>query len=120
MGGEHRIKTVIRNAAAAVLAVVVAACAAPSSAPDGAGSAVGPDKVVYHVNDTPARAANALRNIGNPLEVNPQAKIVVVTHARGVDMLFDGAKDPNGNPCNMAIEDLKSRGVKFEVCEITP
>lgn len=80
---------------------------------------VGPDKVVYHINDTPAQASAALRNINNHLEVNPKAKIVVVTHAEGVDFLFDGAKDRNGNPYNIPVEDLKSRGVEFDVCEIT-
>jgi intracellular sulfur oxidation DsrE/DsrF family protein len=80
---------------------------------------VAPDKVVYHVNDTGAQAANALRNVNNHLEVNPQAKIVVVTHAQGVDFLFNGAKDRNGNPYNIAVEELKDRGVKFDVCEIT-
>jgi intracellular sulfur oxidation DsrE/DsrF family protein len=80
---------------------------------------VAPDKIVYHVNDTGAQAANALRNINNHLEVNPQAKIVVVTHAQGVDFLFDGAKDRNGNPYSIAVEELKGRGVKFDVCEIT-
>jgi hypothetical protein len=77
------------------------------------------DKVVYHVNDSKEQAANALRNIGNHLEVNPKAKIVVVTHAQGVDFLFEGARDKNGNPYNVAVEELKQRGVAFEVCEIT-
>ena len=104
--------------ALAVFVLTLGACVAPSSGPNGGGP-VGPDKVVYHVNDTPAQATAALRNIGNHLEVNPQAKIVVITHAQGVDMLFDGAKDRNGNPYNIAIESLKARGVKFEVCEIT-
>jgi len=76
------------------------------------------DKVVYHVNDA-ANATAALRNIGNHLEVNPKAKIVVVTHAQGVDFLMDGKKDGNGNPFNIPIESLKARGVKFDVCEIT-
>lgn len=80
---------------------------------------VAPDKVVYHINDTPAQAADALRNIGNHLEVNPKAKIVVVTHARGVDFLFEGSKDKNGNPYNIRVEELKQRGVQFDVCEIT-
>lgn len=77
------------------------------------------DKVVYHINNTPEQAANALRNINNHLEVNPKARIVVVTHAQGVDFLFDGAKDKNSNPYNIAVEELKSRGVQFDVCEIT-
>src|SRR5262245_44858601 len=76
------------------------------------------DKVVYHVNDW-AHATAALRNINNHLEVNPRAKIVVVTHAQGVDFLMDGKKDNNGNPYNIPVEGLKARGVKFDVCEIT-
>ncbi len=80
---------------------------------------VAEDKVVYHVNDTKEQATNALRNIGNHLEVNPKAKIVVVTHALGVDFLFEGARDKNGNPYNVAVEELKQRGVTFDVCEIT-
>jgi intracellular sulfur oxidation DsrE/DsrF family protein len=83
------------------------------------GSNVAPDKVVYHINDTGAQAANALRNVGNHLEVNPRAQIVIVTHARGVDFLLDGAKDANGNPYNIRVEELKGQGVKFDVCEIT-
>lgn len=80
---------------------------------------VAPDKVVYHVNDSGAQAVNALRNIGNHLEVNPKAKIVVITHAQGVDFLMEGAKDRNGNPYNVRVEQLKAQGIQFEVCEIT-
>ena len=80
---------------------------------------VAADKVVYHINDSAEQAGNALRNIGNHLEVNPQAKIIVVTHARGVDFLMDGAKDKNGNPYNIRVEELKQHGVQFDVCEIT-
>ncbi|HET9662890.1 MAG TPA: hypothetical protein VFP00_01585 [Burkholderiales bacterium] len=40
-------------------------------------------------------------------------KIVAVTHARGVEFLFDGAKDKNGNPCTIRVEQLKQRGVQF-------
>jgi hypothetical protein len=80
---------------------------------------VAEDKVVYHVNDTEAQAVAALRNIGNHLEVNPKARIVVVAHARGVDFLFKEARDKNGNPYHVAVEGLKERGVKFGVCEIT-
>ena len=89
-----------------------------NGAPKAAGP-VGPDKVVYHLNDTNTQAVAALRNIGNHLEVNPQAKIVVVSHANGVDFLFDGAQDKNGNPYNIKVEELKGRGVQFDVCEIT-
>jgi intracellular sulfur oxidation DsrE/DsrF family protein len=82
-------------------------------------SNVAEDKVVYHVNDSKEQAVNALRNIANHLEVNPKAKIVVVTHAQGVDFLFEGARDKNGNPYNVTVEGLKERGVTFDVCEIT-
>lgn len=78
----------------------------------------GTDKVVYHVNDS-QNATSAIRNIGNHLEVDPNAKIVVVTHAQGVDFLMNDAKDKNGNPYNVAVEALKAKGVKFDVCEIT-
>ncbi len=80
---------------------------------------VGTDKVVYHVNDTEEQAMNALRNIGNHLEVNPKAKIVVVSHSRGVDFLMNDAKDKNGNPYNIRVEQLKMQGVQFDVCQIT-
>jgi uncharacterized protein len=85
----------------------------------GAKANVAEDKVVYHVNDTEEQAVNALRNIGNHLEVNPKAKIVVVSHSRGVDFLFKGARDKNGNPYNVAVEGLRERGVQFDVCQIT-
>jgi intracellular sulfur oxidation DsrE/DsrF family protein len=102
---------------AGVAMLGLAACAATGGADPKAN--VGPDKVVYHINDSGAQAVNALRNVGNHLEVNPKAHIVIVTHARGVDFLMEGAKDTNGNPYNIRVEELKSQGVKFDVCEIT-
>ena len=96
---------------ALVLAVLLAGCAA--SGP------VGPDKVVYHLNGGLEQATNGLRNVRNHLEVNPQAKIVVVAHAQGVDYLMKGAKDRNGNPYDVTVEQLKAQGVRFDVCEIT-
>jgi uncharacterized protein len=84
-------------------------------------AAVGPqpDKVVYHLSEGLPQASNGLRNIGNHLEVNPNARIVVVSHARGVDFLMKDAKDANGNKYEDLVEPLKLRGVRFEVCEIT-
>ena len=96
-------------------AIAVAGCAATG----GTGSSGGSDKVVYHLNEGPAQATNGLRNIGNHLEVNPGARIVVVTHALGVDFLMKGAKDKNGNKYEDLVEQLKMRGVQFDVCEIT-
>jgi intracellular sulfur oxidation DsrE/DsrF family protein len=101
------------------VAALAALGLAAASGAFAAGDPVGPDKVVYHVNNSEQQASDALRNIGNHLEVNPKAKIVVVTHARGVDFLFNDAKDRNGNPYNVAVEQLKTQGVQFDVCQIT-
>jgi uncharacterized protein len=84
-----------------------------------AGSVPQHDKVVYHLSEGLPQASNGLRNIGNHLEVNPNARIVVVAHARGVDFLMKDAKDANGNRYEDLVEQLKMRGVRFEVCEIT-
>ena len=87
-----------------------------------AGCAAGgpqPDKVVYHFSDGLPQASNGLRNINNHLEVNPNARIVVVAHARGVDFLMKDAKDANGAHYEDLVEQLRMRGVRFDVCEIT-
>lgn len=102
-----------------VIAALAGGCASTGAGSGDAKANVGEDKVVYHINDSKVQAVNALRNIGNHLEVNPKAKIVVVTHAQGVDFLFDGAKDGRGNPYNISVEQLKSQGVQFDVCQIT-
>ena len=39
-----------------------------------------------------------MRNIRNHLTADPKAKIVVVTHAGGINFLLKDAKDKNGNP----------------------
>ncbi len=79
------------------------------------------DKVVYHVDDSAAQATKALRNIRNHLDVAPDTKIIVVTHAEGVDFLMEGAKDAKNPNIDYAslVSALKARGVTFEVCEIT-
>ena len=68
-----------------------------------------------------AQATKGLRNIRNHLDVAPDTKITVVTHANGVDFLMDGAKDtkdPNIDYDSL-VSSLKARGVTFEICEIT-
>ena len=77
------------------------------------------DTVVYHIDDTSSQALKALRNIRNHLDTDPAAKITVVTHAFGVDFLMEGMKDRNESPFAATVSGLTSRGVKFEVCEIT-
>lgn len=78
-----------------------------------------PVRVVYHVNEGNAQALNALRNIRNNLTADPTAKIVVVTHAAGVNFLLDGAKDSNGAPFDVTVQELKAKGVDFRVCRFT-
>jgi uncharacterized protein len=86
-----------------------------------AGTSFAQDKVVYHIDNTEAQATKGLRNIRNHLDVAPDTKIVVVTHANGVDFLMEGAKDKtNANvDYGSLVADLSARGVKFEICEIT-
>lgn len=79
------------------------------------------DRVVYHIDDAELQATKGLRNIRNHLDVAPDTKIVVVTHANGIDFLLEGAKDrknPNIDYASL-VSALKARGVRFEVCEIT-
>ena len=99
---------------AVAAALILAGCAGTSLK-----DPVGPDKVVYHLNSGLEQASDGLRNIRNHLEVNPKAQIVVVAHALGVDYLMKGAKDRNGNPYDVAVEQLVNEGVRFDVCEIT-
>ncbi|HEX2009479.1 MAG TPA: DsrE family protein [Roseateles sp.] len=97
-----------------------AAALALSSLPTMAQPAGG-DKVVYHIDNAEAQATKGLRNIRNHLDVAPDTKIVVVTHAEGVDFLMEGAKDKK-NPnidYGALVSALVARGVSFEVCEIT-
>ena len=76
--------------------------------------------VVYHIDDAKAQGLKGLRNIRNHLDTAPQTKIIVVTHATGVDLLMEGAKDQKNNiEYAPLVSALKSRGVVFEVCEIT-
>jgi uncharacterized protein len=84
-----------------------------------AATASAQDMVVYHIDDMSQQAVKGLRNIRNHLDVDPGARITVVTHALGVDFLLEGAKDANGGAFAGPVAALTARGVKFEVCEIT-
>jgi len=79
------------------------------------------DKVVYHIDNAEMQATKGLRNVRNHLDVAPDTKIVVVTHAEGIDFLMEGAKDKKNPNIDYAslVSALKARGVRFEVCEIT-
>ena len=88
--------------------LVLAACGAAAQ-----------DKVVYHFDSGIAQATKGLRNMRNHLDVDPKATIVAVAHAEGVDFLLEGAKTGNNQEFAALVSDLASRGVKFEICEIT-
>ncbi len=110
------------KAAARILALAVSLAAVPAMAQQAAAPAAkGQDKVVYHIDNTEAQATKGLRNIRNHLDTAPDTKIIVVTHADGVDFLMEGAKDKKNPNIDYAslVSALKSRGVRFEVCEIT-
>jgi intracellular sulfur oxidation DsrE/DsrF family protein len=96
--------------------LVVLSLAIVASSPQAAGLS----QVVYHIDDAESQGVKGLRNIRNHLDVAPQTKIIVVTHANGVDIMMEGAKDKkNGIEYAPLVGALKSRGVRFEVCEIT-
>jgi intracellular sulfur oxidation DsrE/DsrF family protein len=113
---NKRLKQVVSAFVGALIVLAAGGCAGTGGA--GGGSAT-EDKVVYHINGGLEQATNGLRNVRNHLEVNPKAKIVVVTHAQGVDFLMRDKKDVNGNPYEVTVQDLKSQGVQFDVCLIT-
>ena len=75
------------------------------------------EKVVYHINDASV-ARVALRNIENHLSASPDARIVVVTHGKGIDFLLNEAKDDKGNFAPQ-VAGLKEKGVDFRVCRNT-
>ena len=107
------------KAAISIVAAALLALAGCANTGESLTSPVGPDKVVYHLNSGLEQATAGLRNIRNHLEVNPKARIVVVSHAQGVDFLMKGRKDVNGNPYETIVQDLKGQGVRFDVCLIT-
>ena len=104
-----------------VLAAVLVFFSAMAWAAGGgtAGKSADTNKVIYHINGGLEQATDGLRNIRNHLSADPTAKIVVVTHFRGIDFLLEGAKDKNGNPYDAAVDDLSMKGVEFRVCEFT-
>jgi intracellular sulfur oxidation DsrE/DsrF family protein len=82
-------------------------------------SSEAPIKTVYHFTNGLDEASRGLGNIRNHLAADPKAKITVVTNGNGIEFLLDGAKDKNGNPYEIIVQDLKSKGVDFRVCNNT-
>jgi intracellular sulfur oxidation DsrE/DsrF family protein len=83
-----------------------------------AAAVAGDTKAVYHINDS-AVAGVAMNNVKNHLSADPNAKVTIVTHGKGIDFLLDGAADANGNPYNIKVEELMAKGVDFRVCNNT-
>ncbi len=120
----------LRHVAVAVLAAALAGCAGSMhsrhaehmtqmQAQMQAAQAKQPVKVVYHLTNGVDEAQRAMGNIRNLLAVEPGAKVVVVSNALGLDFMLDGAKDRNGNPFDVAIQELKGKGVDFRACNTT-
>jgi intracellular sulfur oxidation DsrE/DsrF family protein len=108
--------------AAACALALLGGCAATdaTTAPDRPAAASSqPVKVVYHLTNGLDEAQRGMGNIRNHLAADPGAKIVVVTNGNGIEFLLDGAKDRNGNPFDATVQDLKSKGVDFRVCNNT-
>lgn len=104
----------------AVVAVTLlgSGCAAVNQAP-ATQSAAAPVRVVYHMTLGLDEAQRGLGNIRNHLSADPSARIVVVGNGNGVEFMLDGAKDRNGNPFDVTIQELKARGVEFRLCNNT-
>jgi hypothetical protein len=97
-----------------MLAAMATACVTPLAQ---AASADAQEKVVYHVNDASV-ARVAMNNINNHINAAPEAKIVVVTHGKGIDFLLNEAKDDKGAFAPQ-VAGLKEKGVEFKVCRNT-
>jgi len=96
---------------AAAAVVVASGCATMADS--------GNSHTVYHINEGVDKAVPLLRNVKNHLNADPNAKIVVVGHGKGIDFMLDGAKDKNGNPFDATIDTLQAKGVEFRVCNNT-
>jgi intracellular sulfur oxidation DsrE/DsrF family protein len=101
------------RAGAAMLAGLLAGRASAATA---AGT---PVKVVYHLTGGIDEAQRAMSNVRNHLAADPTVQIVVVGNGLGIDFMLDGAKDSNRNPFDATIQDLKSKGVDFRLCQNT-
>jgi intracellular sulfur oxidation DsrE/DsrF family protein len=78
-----------------------------------------PVKAVYHFTLGVEEAQRGLGNIRNHLNAHPTVKIIAVGNGNGIEFMLEGAKDRNGNPFDATIQDLKSKGVEFRLCNNT-
>jgi intracellular sulfur oxidation DsrE/DsrF family protein len=115
--GDSNMKRTLTPLLTALLLATAPMTQASPMAEAAAPEAAAVEKVVYHVNDASV-ARVAMRNVENHINAAPDAKIVVVTHGKGIDFLLNDAKDDKG-PFNAQVAGLKSRGVEFRVCRNT-
>lgn len=101
-----------RGTAAVVIVAGLAGCATVGQEPP-------PVKTVYHLTNGLDEAQRAMGNVRNHFNADPKARIVVVSNGDGILFMLDGAKDRNGNPFEATIQDLKSKGVDFRLCNNT-
>jgi hypothetical protein len=76
-------------------------------------------KAVYHINTDVDSVPIILNNVRNHINADPQAKIAVVTHGKGINFLLQDAKDPTGKEFSGTVSDLSGKGVEFLVCNNT-
>jgi uncharacterized protein len=115
-------KLAVRLLAAAAMVVSLGACAVSVGNTRAGGSSAAasePVKAVYHLTMGIEEAQRGMGNIRNHLAADPSAKIIVVGNGNGIEFMLDGAKDRNGNPFDATIQDLKSKGVEFRLCNNT-
>ncbi len=112
------MKRLVMSVAAASAVVGASGCASVSQGP-AAQSASEPVRVVYHMTLGLDEAQRGMANVRNHLAADPKARIVVVGNGNGIEFMLDGAKDRNGNPFDVSIQELKARGVEFRLCNNT-
>lgn len=118
----HLSAVVLLLSVPALAAAQGAPAATEAPGPSAAAPAYGPQKVVYHLNQTGGPTGDgyraALSNIENHLAAvgDDDIDLVVVMHGGGIELLQHAA----GNlQLQGRIADLKSRGVRFLVCNNT-
>ena len=78
-----------------------------------------PWKVAMQVSDSLEQAYEALINIQNVLELDPNMKFIVVGYGKAIHFLLNGTKTPQGALFSGMIGDLANKGVEFKACKNT-
>jgi intracellular sulfur oxidation DsrE/DsrF family protein len=112
------MERLLMSVAAALAMIGASGCVSVSQAP-AAQSSSAPVRVVYHMTLGLDEAQRGMGNVRNHLAADPAARIVVVGNGNGIEFMLDGAKDRNGNPFDVSVQELKARGVEFRLCNNT-